>query len=391
VIRYITHERTGLESYDEKEKKVINMADKMAEFEKYLKEGKYDCKVHQGDIIKGKIIHLEKDGALVDIGGKTEAYLPYKELTNKPKRVKIEELVQIGEVHEFFIIRDESDDDQIILSLKKVNQAQGWNKLEETKRANESISGPVASVVKGGVILELFGIKGFIPTSQLRLKPGQQENLLGSNLSVKILEIDQKKNKLILSQKLAIQDERADLREKTMQNLEIGQIVKGEVVRVTDFGAFIDLGGIDGLLPISEFSWQRVSNPQDVLKVGQQIELKVLKIDRETSRISLSLKRMQSDPWSELQSKIKENELIKGVVSKVANFGAFVEVSPGVEGLLPRAEITNDSEMPKIEDYLTVGQEIEVFVKRFAPDEHRLSLSMKEAKDFKQKETANNG
>ena len=359
----------------------------MSEFEKLLKEGKYDSKVNQGDILKGKIIHLEKDGALVDIGGKTEAFLPYKELSNKPKRVKIEELVKIGEEHEFFVLRDASEDEQVIVSIKKVNQAQGWNKLEEAKRANESITGTVASAVKGGVILDLFGIRGFIPTSQLRIKNAQQDSLLNVELTVKILEIDQKKNKLILSQKQALQDEKAGLREKTMQNLEIGQRVTGEVVRVTDFGAFVDLGGIDGLLPISEFSWQRVANPQEVLKVGQQIELMVLKIDRETSRISLSLKRMHSDPWNELEGKIKENELIRGTVSKVANFGAFVEVHPGVEGLLPRAEITQETETPKIEDYLVVGQEIQVFVKRFAPNEHRLSLSLKEVK---QKEAAMN-
>src|SRR3990167_9212995 len=154
------------------------MTDKMAEFEKLLKEGKYDFKFNQGEIVKGKIIHLEKDGALVDVGGKTEAFLPYKELTNKPKRVKIEELVKIGEEHEFFILRDESEDETIILSLKKVNQAQGWNKLEESKRANETLNGPVVSVVKGGAIVELYGIKGFIPTSQMRLKPNQQDNLL---------------------------------------------------------------------------------------------------------------------------------------------------------------------------------------------------------------------
>ncbi len=361
------------------------MMDKMAEFEKLLKEGKYDCKVTQGDIIRGKIIHLEKDGALVDIGGKTEAFLPYKELSFRAARnVKIEELVKIGEEHEFFVLRDEAEDDQVIVSIKKVNQAQGWNKLEEAKRANESLTGTVVSIVKGGVILDLFGIRGFIPTSQLRIKNAQQDSLLNTELPVKILETDQKKNKLILSQKQALQDEKADLREKTMQNLEPGQRVSGEVVRVTDFGAFVDLGGIDGLLPISEFSWQRVTNPQDILKVGQQIELVVLKIDRETSRISLSLKRMHNDPWNELEGKIKENELIKGTVSKVANFGAFVEVYPGVEGLLPRSEITEETEAPKIEDYLSVGQEIQVFVKRFAPNEHRLSLSLKEVK---QKET----
>lgn len=361
------------------------MGDKLAEFEKLLKEGKYSYKIEQGSIIKGVIVSLEKDGALVDIGSKSEAFVPYKELTNKVKRVKIEELVKVGEEHEFFVLKEESDDEQVLLSLKKVNQAQGWNKLEEAKKINESLTGTIASVVKGGIIVELFGIRGFIPTSQLRLKNSQQENLLGSNLTVKILEIDQRKNKLILSQKLAVQEEKADLREKTMQNLDIGQNVAGEVVRVTDFGAFIDLGGIDGLLPISEFSWQRVSSPQEMLKVGQQVELKVLKIDRETNRISLSLKRMQSDPWDELEGKVVENEVIKGSVSKVANFGAFVEVYPGVEGLLPRSEITEENENPKVEDFLTVGQEVEVLVKRFAPNEHRLSLSLK---DVKQKQSA---
>ncbi len=356
------------------------MIDKLTEFEKLLKEGKYDFKFNQGDIIKGKIIHLEKDGALVDIGGKTEAFLPYKELTNRPKRVKIEELVTIGEEHDFYILRDEAEDEKLILSLKKVSQAQGWAKLEEAKKTNESLAAVIASIVKGGLIIDYLGIRGFAPTSQLRFKSSSTDNQVGSNISVKVLEIDQKKNKLIFSQKLAVQDEKADLREKTMQKLELGQVVNGEVVRVTDFGAFIDLGGIDGLLPISEFSWQRVTNPQDILKVGQQLELKVLKIDRETSRISLSLKRLQNDPWIDLQGKVKENDLIKGIVSKVANFGAFIEVSPGVEGLLPRAEITEESSTPKVEDYIKVGQEVEVFVKRFAPTEHRLSLSLKEVK-----------
>lgn len=361
------------------------MSEKISEFEKLLKEGKYNFKFTQGDIVKGKVVFLEKDGALVDIGGKSEAFVPFKELTNKTKRVKIDELLKIGEEYEFYILREEDDEGQILLSLKKVNQAQGWNKLEELKRANENVPGTVASVVKGGLIVEVFGIRGFVPTSQLRLKTAPQDNLLGTSLPVKILELDSKKNKLILSQKLAAQEEKADLREKTMQNLEIGQKVSGEVVRVTDFGAFIDLGGIDGLLPISEFSWQRVNNPQDVLKTGQKVELKVLKIDRETNRISLSLKRMQNDPWEEVVPKVKENELIKGTVSKVASFGAFIEVHPGVEGLLPKSEITFETENPKVENFLQVGQEIEALVKRFSPHEHRLSLSLKEVK---QKETA---
>lgn len=359
------------------------MTDKMAEFEKLLKEGKYDYKFNQGDIVKGRIVYLEKEGALVDIGGKTEAFMPFKELAARPRKTKIEEIIKIGDEHDFFILKNDTEDECIILSLKKVSQAQGWSKLEEAKRSNETLNGTVISVVKGGVIVELYGIKGFIPSSQLSYKTNQkQESLLGTVISIKILELEQRKNKLIFSQKSVLMDEKADLREKTMQNLEVGQRVVGEVVRVTDFGAFVDLGGIDGLLPISEFSWQRVSNPREVLKVGQQIELKVLKIDRENSKISLSLKRMQNDPWNELEGKINENEIIKGKISKVANFGAFIEVCPGVEGLLPKSEITSENDSPKVEEYLKVGQEVEVIVKRFAPNEHRLSLSMKGIKNI---------
>lgn len=356
----------------------------MTEFERLFKEGTYDYKFNAGDIVKGKIIYLEKDGALVDVRGKSEAFVPFKELIIRGKKTRIEEVIKVGEEHDFYILKEEEEDGRILLSLKKVNQAQGWNKLEEAKKTNETLTGQVVSVVKGGLIVEVFGIRGFVPISQLRLKSSTNENLLGSNIPVKVLEFEQRNNKLILSQKLAIQEEKADLREKTIQNLELGQTVSGEVVRVTDFGAFIDLGGIDGLLPVSEFSWQRVTNPQDVLKVGQQLELKVLKIDRDTNRISLSLKRMQNDPWNELEGKIKENEIIKGIVSKVASFGAFIEIYPGVEGLLPKAEITSETDSPKVEDYLSVGQEIKVLVKRFAPHEHRLSLSLKE---LKQKET----
>lgn len=354
------------------------MTTKRDEFERLLKEGKYDYNFQQGSIVKGEILNVDKDGAFVDIGAKSEAFLPVKEITSTPRRVKVEDLVKIGEKYELYILKEAFEDYPVVLSLKRVNLAQGWSKLDEAKKSNDILKGVITSIVKGGVIVDLFGIKGFIPSSQLRLKSPPNDSLLETSISVKVLEVDPRKNKLILSQKAAIQEEKADLREKTLQNLEIGQNVKGEVVRVTDFGAFIDLGGIDGLLPISEFSWQRVTNPQEILSVGQKVELKVLKIDRDTNRISLSLKRMQNDPWNNLEGKVQENSVVKGTVSKVANFGAFVEICPGVEGLLPKSEITPENENPKVEDYLTVGQEVEAVVKRFSPSEHRLSLSMKD-------------
>ena len=354
------------------------MAEKLSEFEKLFKEGKYNFKFESGTLIKGTVVSFDKEGAYVDIKGKSEAFVPFKELTNSLRRDNKDDLVTLGKEYEFFILREESDEGPIILSLKRVSQAQGWTKLEEAKESNETLKGKVISLVRGGLIVEVFSIRGFVPTSQLRLRNAEQLSPHESIIPVKVLEIDSRKNKLIFSQKLAVQEEKADLREKTMQNLEVGQNVEGEVVRVTDFGAFIDLGGIDGLLPISEFSWQRINHPQDVLSVGQKVELKVLKIDRDTNRISLSLKRLQNDPWNDLVGKIQENEVIKGKVSKVANFGAFIEVHPGVEGLLPKSEITAETENPKVEDFLSVGQEIKALVKRFAPEEHRLSLSMKD-------------
>lgn len=355
------------------------MSEKRAEFEKLLKDGKYCVNFQQGSIVKGTIVYMEKDGAYVDICAKSEAFLPYREITNLSRKTKkIEDLISIGQESEFFVVKEASEESPVLLSLKRVNLAQGWAKLEEAKKNNESLEGEIVSVVKGGLIVELFGVKGFVPTSQLRLKNPPSDSLIGTTLVVKILEADSRKNKLILSQKMAAQEEKADLREKTLQNLEAGQIVKGDVVRVTDFGAFIDLGGIDGLLPISEFSWERVTSLQDVLKQGQRLELKVLKIDKETNRISLSLKRMNNDPWEDLRSVVIENRVIKGKVSKIANFGAFIEVCPGVEGLLPKSEICEGNENPVIEDFITVGQEIEVLVKRFAPNEHRLSLSLKD-------------
>jgi len=190
--------------------------------------------------------------------------------------------------------------------------------------------------------------------------------------------MDKRRNKLILSQRLAIVDERAEQREETLSNLEIGQVVSGEVVRVAEFGAFVDIGGVDGLLPISELSWQRVQHPKEVVSAGDKISVKVLKIDIAAGRISLSLKRLQPDPWTEIEEKFAEGQIIKGTVSKLAVFGAFVEIYPGVEALLPLGEITAEEEDPSPDKYLKVGDEIEVLIKRFSPYERRISLSLKD-------------
>lgn len=350
--------------------------DLTSEFEKLLSKTANNKSFDVGQIIKGTILQMEKDGALVDIGFKAEAFLPFREVTNRDDDQKAEDIIEAGKEYELYVLKDASEKNPLLVSYKRVAQARGWVKLEELKNDNALISGDVISQVKGGLIVEAYGVRGFIPASQLRIKGDGAAK--GSTLEFKILELDKRKGKLICSQKVAIEEEKADLREKAMVELEIGQVISGEVVRVAEFGAFIDIGGIDGLLPVSEISWQRINHPKEVLSPGEQISVKVLKIDKSTKKISLSLKRLQPDPWTEIDGKFAEGQIVGGKVVKLAGFGAFVEIYPGVEALLPTSEITNAEEDPSPDKYLTPGDEVEVIIKKFSPYERRISLSMRD-------------
>lgn len=347
------------------------------EFAKLLGKTNALANFSMGQIIKGKVLHFEKDGIIVDIGSKAEAFLPFKEVVNKEDEIKPEEILQLGLDYEFYVLKEAVDKHPLLLSYKRVAQARGWAKLEEIREKEESIQGEVVSFVKGGLVVEAYGLRGFIPASQLRLR-GEAGAAKGTMIDFKILELDKRKGKLICSQKVALEDEKSDLREKAINELEIGQVVSGEVVRVAEFGAFIDIGGIDGLLPVSEISWQRIAHPREALGAGDKISVKVLKIDKASKKISLSLKRLQPDPWTEIEGKFAEGMVIKGKVVKLAVFGAFVEIYPGVEALLPVSEITNEEEDPNPSQYLKPGDEIETLIKKFSPYERRISLSMKE-------------
>lgn len=345
-----------------------------SEFERLLSET-FNYKFEQGDIITGNVVRIERDGVLVDVGGKSEGFVPFKEISNIPID-NIEDVIKVGDRMEFYILREENENGQLTLSLKRVAQARGWTQLEEQKKHDETIRAKISAVVKGGVVVDVYGLRGFVPASQLRVKGTTPEELIGMEIPMKILETDTKRNKLILSQRLAVQEEKAAQREKILGTLEAGQEVTGEVVRIADFGAFIDLGGLDGLLPISEISWERVSHPSDVLKVGQMITTRVLKVDKEKGHISLSLKQMQPDPWKEIEDKFQEGQVVDGKVRKIQSFGAFVQIYPGVDALLPTVEM---SEQPNIkpEEIVQVGQELKAIIKKFAPKEHKISLSLR--------------
>ena len=326
------------------------------------------------DIVEGTVLKKENGGYLVSVkGAKTEAFLPEKEISNANDE-NAEEL-QIGDVREFYVLKEENDDDCMQLSLKRIAYAQAWAQLNDAKNVGDTILAKVISIVKGGVLVDVADLKGFIPSSQLRTGT-PCEGLVDTKIEVKVLEADPKKNKLILSQRLAVAEQRNQVVDDVISKLEEDMVVKGNVVRITDFGAFVDINGIDGLLPISEISWQRIKHPSDVLALGDEIEVKIIKIDTELKRISLSLKRMSENPWQQIEGQFEEGQIVKGTVNKVATFGAFINIFPGVEALLPIAEM--EGENPNPFNMYKVGDEVEVLIKKFTPQEHRIALSVKD-------------
>ena len=347
------------------------------EFVRLLEES-YNYKFSAADVVKGIVIKQENDGFLVDIGAKTEAFLPNREITgNQVSGRDYSEYLTINDVKEFYILREEDEDDEgrIILSLKKLSCAKAWQELQSAKYNNETITAKVVQIVRGGVIAEVSDLRGFVPASQLRTG-APFDGLTGQEIEVKVLEADAKRSKLILSQRQAAAEQREQVVDEIISNLEPGSVVKGKVVRIADFGGFIDINGVDGLLPISEISWQRIKHPSDVISLGQELEVKILKIDTDMKRISLSLKRMGDNPWEAIENEFKEGQIVKGQVNKVTSFGAFINIYPGVEALLPAAEMEGNN--PNTFTVYNAGDEVEVLIKKFTPQEHRIALSVRD-------------
>lgn len=340
------------------------------DFEKLLKQ--YDYKFQKGDLVKGVVCGFEGQGVLVDIGAKTTALIPNYEAVEKGENV--EDKFQKGQEGEFLIIREEDEDGRFLLSKKKVDFAYAWKDLEKAKEADETILGTVINTVKGGVLVEVAGVRGFIPSSQLRAKEAELEQ--GSKIEVKILTLDVQQNNFILSNKKVYDDTAQEAKDNLFSQIEVGQIVKGEVVRITDFGAFVDIGGVDGLLPLSQLSWRWIDHPTDILHVGDKIDVEVILVDHAKQRISLSLKKLEPDPWIEAEKNIKEGDEIEGTITRLKYFGAFVEVFPGVEALLPHDEVIEYQNENK--NILQVGDKIKTHIIKFNPADRRIALSIHE-------------
>lgn len=331
---------------------------------------KYDYKFQKGDLVKGVVCGFDSQGVMVDIGAKTTAVIPTYEAVEKGET--LESKYQKGQEGEFLIIREEDEDGKFLLSKKRVDFAYAWKELEKAKAEDATILGTVVNIVKGGILVEVSGVRGFIPSSQLRARESEVE--VGSKLELKILTLDVQQNNFILSNKKVYEDSAEEARKNIFAQIEPGQVVKGEVVRITDFGAFIDLGGLDGLLPLSQLSWRWIDHPTDILKVGDKIDVEVIAVDHDKQRVSLSLKNLEPDPWIEAAKNIKEGDKVEGTVTRLKHFGAFIEVFPGVEALLPHNEVVdyqNDSKT-----ILKVGDTISTYILKFNPDDKRIALSV---------------
>src|SRR5437016_6681729 len=293
---------------------------------------------NEGDVVSGTVVRVDKDEILVDIGYKSEGVIPISELSIRRNVDPLEE-VALGDEVDALVMQKEDADGRLILSKKRARFEKAWRKIEEAAESGEPVEGLVIEVVKGGLILDL-GVRGFLPASLVDIRRVQDlDEFLGQELKCKVIELNRSRNNVVLSRRAVLEEERKEQRQQILDKLQPGDVVEGQISNIVDFGAFVDLDGMDGLIHISELSWSHVNHPSEVLEIGQDVQVKVLDIDRERQRISLGLKQTQNDPWQQVLEQHQEGDVVKGRVTKVVTFGAFVEILPGVEGLVHISEL----------------------------------------------------
>ncbi|HET7578570.1 MAG TPA: 30S ribosomal protein S1 [Bacillales bacterium] len=327
-----------------------------------------------GESVTGTVTKIEDKHALVDVGFKVDGIVPISELSSLHIE-KVGDVLSEGDEVELKVIR--VSEDELVLSKKAVAADQAWDDLEAKYEAGETFNVQIAAVVKGGLVVDL-GVRGFIPASLVERHYVEDfSEYEGREIEVKIIELDREKNKLILSHR-AVLDERAEnAKQETLASLEPGQVVEGTVQRLTDFGVFVDIGGVDGLVHISQLAHYRVETPSEVVNEGDAVNVKVLSIDRDSERISLSIKETQPGPWEGIEEKVSAGEVVEGTVKRLVSFGAFVEVFPGVEGLVHISEISNHH-IGTPDEVLSEGETVNARVLDVNPDEKRISLSIRD-------------
>jgi small subunit ribosomal protein S1 len=330
-----------------------------------------------GQVTKGKVVQVASDHVLVDVGYKSEGVIPFSELSHREIAAPAD-VVSEGEEIDVYVLSVDNKEGGLLLSKKRADEESAWEYIADKYEKGEILTVPVIEEVKGGLVVDV-GLRGFMPASHVeRGYVSDLSKYVGQNVRVRVLELDQSKNRVILSQKVVLEEEYERMKEETWANISEGQVRHGTVKSITDFGAFIDLGGVDGLLHVSEMAWGRVHHPSEVVQIGEEIDVKVLRVDREAGRISLGLKQILPDPWQNVADKYPVDSVVEGRVVRLAPFGAFVELEPGVDGLVHISELA-DRRVATPDEVVQPGDQVKVKVLKVRPNEKRISLSLKEA------------
>ena len=341
----------------------------------------------EGDIVEGTVVSVDADGAMIDVGYKSEGLIPIEELSIRAN-VDPSTIVSVGDKVEALVLNKEDDEGRLILSKKRAQYERAWGKVAEVTEAGGTVKGTVIEVVKGGLIVDI-GLRGFLPASLVDLRRVRDlDPFIGTEIEAKVIELDRNRNNVVLSRRAYLEEEQAEQRAAFLDDLHVGEVRAGVVSSVVNFGAFVDLGGMDGLVHVSEMSWQHISHPSEMVKVGDDVNIKVLEVDRERERISLSIRQTLEDPWEVFSRQNNVGDVIDGLVTKTVPFGAFVSVSDGVEGLVHVSEIAiHRVESPELE--LSINQPVRVKITEKEDERRRISLSIKQAlPDWQERSTA---
>jgi len=329
----------------------------------------------EGDVVSGKVVRIDQDEVLVDIGYKSEGVILSGELSIR-KSVDPSDEVELGEEVDALVLTKEDQDGRLLLSKKRARFEKAWRRIEAAAESGEPVDGNVIEVVKGGLIIDL-GVRGFLPASLVDIRRVQNlDEFMSQTIQCKVIELNRSRNNVVLSRRAVLEEERKEVRQQILDRLQPGQVVEGAISNIVDFGAFVDLDGIDGLIHISELSWSHVNHPSEILSIGDKVPVKVLDIDRDRQRISLGLKQTQEDPWQRVVDTYDLSDELEGTVTKVVTFGAFVEIMDGVEGLVHISELAHHHvENPR--EVVDPGQTVKVKILEIDSDRRRLSLSVK--------------
>ncbi|RUW54242.1 30S ribosomal protein S1 [Mesorhizobium sp. M1A.F.Ca.ET.072.01.1.1] len=329
----------------------------------------------EGQVVRGTITAIEKDMAIIDVGLKVEGRVPLKEFGAKGK----DSSLKVGDTVEVYVERIENALGEAMLSREKARREESWVRLEEKFTKGERVEGVIFNQVKGGFTVDLDGAVAFLPRSQVDIRPIRDVSPLMHNPQpFEILKMDRRRGNIVVSRRTVLEESRAEQRSEIVQNLEEGQVVEGVVKNITDYGAFVDLGGIDGLLHVTDMAWRRVNHPTEILNIGQTVKVQIIRINQETHRISLGMKQLESDPWSDIGTKFPIGKKIKGTVTNITDYGAFVELEPGIEGLIHVSEMSWTKKNVHPGKILSTTQEVDVVVLEVDPAKRRISLGLKQ-------------